>query len=118
MRELEQESGLVGRAEDLSKIAVCYFTNTKSDGTQFVAKVHIYRLDAWEGEARATEEMAEPTFFPIDNLPYESMMLADKEWVPRALAGGNIVVHAAYGPFQKELLSPVVIEDAGPQLHG
>ena len=109
LRELEQESGLVGSASDLLKIALCYFSNTKSDGTQFVAKVHIYTLSDWTGEPRATEEMSDPTFFPLDALPLQEMMPADKDWVPRALRGETMIVRASYGPFQKELLSPVEI---------
>lgn len=109
LRELEQESGLVGAVADLDKVAVCHFTNTKSDGTTMVATVHIYILRAWTGEPRATEEMADPRWFSVDSLPLDAMMPADKDWVPRVLAGERLIVRASYGPFQKELLSPVTI---------
>jgi 8-oxo-dGTP diphosphatase len=109
LREFTEESGLACSAADLSKVAVCYFSNTKSDGTKFVAKVHVYLLSSWTGTPEATEEMGEPTFFPINALPLDEMMPADAAWLPRAILGETMIVRASYGPFQKELLASVEI---------
>jgi ADP-ribose pyrophosphatase YjhB (NUDIX family) len=108
--ELNQECGLIGSPSRLVKVAVCYFKNTKSDSTIFVAKVHIYLLHDWEGEPHATSEMDTPTLFPFAELPLDRMMPADRHWVPRVLAGERLRVRAHYGPFQKELLSIVEID--------
>ncbi len=107
--ELEQEAGIVASPKDLVKVAVAYFHNTKTDGTSFIAKVHVYLLYEWDGEPFPTKEMSDPTLFSVDTLPLEKMMLADREWVPRALSGEKMLVFAKYGPFQKELIGPVVI---------
>lgn len=109
LRELSQESGLVGDEESLILIAVADFHNTKSDGEVFTCRVYTYTLSKWEGDAQATEEMADPSWFPIARLPIGEMMLADAEWLPRALTDGPIYVEAWYGPKQKELLRPVEI---------
>ena len=112
IRELEDESKLVASKLQLSKVAVCYFTNMKSDSTTFVSKVHVYLFQVGTEEPVSTDEMTEPTFFPFDKLPLDAMMPADRYWVPRILAGECLIVRASYGPFQKKLLGPVHIRTA------
>jgi hypothetical protein len=66
---------------------------------------------SWTGELRATKSMLTPTPFPMADLPLEEMMLADKEWVPIALSGRKIFIEAWYGPYQKTLLKPVIVNE-------
>jgi 8-oxo-dGTP diphosphatase len=113
VRELEEEtSGVIALPEDLEKIAEIDFHNTKSDGRNFVCKVHFYLVKKWQGEARETEEMLSPTWFDIDHLPLQKMMPADKKWLPVALSGKKIMASPKYGPFQKELLEDFKIKEA------
>lgn len=110
-RELNQESEEVVVAfEDLIPAAIVDFHNTKSDGETFVCRVYVYLAYKWSGEPKETREMLNPTEFDIDNLPFENMMLADKEWLPPVLNGEKIIASAEYGPWQKELLGPVKIK--------
>lgn len=115
IRELKEETGrnkaegVIALPEHLEKIAIVDFHNTKSDGETFVCRVHFYIVKKWDGEARETEEMIKPTWFEIDNLPFNRMMPADKIWFPVALSGRKIVAKACYGPFQKELIGDVEI---------
>jgi 8-oxo-dGTP pyrophosphatase MutT (NUDIX family) len=111
VRELLEESGVVGRPEDLEEMAIVYFHNTTSNGTNFTCKVHVYGLSRWEGAVKATGEMKDPTWFGLDNLPLKTMMPADAVWLPRALNGEKFIATAHYGPFQKELLGAVSFEE-------
>lgn len=112
LRELAEETrndqesagGITARIEDLQKVAVVDFHNTKADGTIFVCCVHFYFVFAWKGEAEETDEMAEPTWFDVNHLPFDEMMPADREFVPLLLAGKKVRGTVWYGPFQKELL--------------
>lgn len=116
VRELKEETGekenegIIALPEHLEKIATVDFHNTKSDGGTFVCMVHFYLVRHWEGEAQETGEMIRPTWFEINNLPFEQMMPADKIWLPIALSGKKMVAKARYGPFQKELIGDVEIE--------
>ncbi|MDO8442749.1 MAG: NUDIX domain-containing protein [bacterium] len=112
VRELKEETnGVIALPEDLEKIAEIDFHNTKSDGRNFVCKVHFYLVKKWQGEIQGTEEMLNPTWFDIENLPLEKMMPADKKWLPIALSGKKIKASPKYGPFQKELLEDFEIEE-------
>jgi 8-oxo-dGTP diphosphatase len=109
--ELLQESSVVASPKHLRKIAVIYIHNTNRSGETVRCKLHVYELRHWGGTPRETDthEMADPDWFPVDNLPFESMMLADPYWLPRALKGGltEAVVH--YGPWQMTLLKEPVV---------
>ncbi|KKU79037.1 MAG: Hydrolase [Parcubacteria group bacterium GW2011_GWA2_47_7] len=111
VRELEEESGIRAFASDLTKIAVIDFHNTKTDGTTFVARVHFYTVSSWKGEPQSTDEMTDPTWFPVGGLPLDEMMPADSVFLPVALSGKKIIGSAHYGPFQKELLGPVTFSE-------
>ena len=111
MRELREESGLVAREEHLEKIAVVDFHNTKSDGSTFIVKVHFFTVSQWTGEPKETREMITPTWFEIEDLPIDTMMLADAQFVPVALKGKKVIAEAHYGPYQKELIGDVLIQE-------
>ena len=55
--------------------------------------------------------MVTPTFFDIDDLPYDKMMPADKEFMPLILKGKKLLVKSYYTPFQKELKRKVEIRE-------
>lgn len=111
VRELEEETGgVIAKVEDLEKIAIVHFHNTKNDGKTFICKVHFYIVRKWTGEIQETDEMLKPTWFSINDLPLEKMMPADRHWLPIALSGKKIIAKASLGPYQQELLSEVEIE--------
>jgi 8-oxo-dGTP pyrophosphatase MutT (NUDIX family) len=111
IRELFEEAGILASSDDLEKVAEVHFYNTKSDGTVFVCKCHVYHLWTWKGEPKATNEMAEPTWFTLDKLPFDEMMPADSIWLPQTFNNKKIVATIHYGPFQKELIGPVLMKE-------
>lgn len=111
VREMAEETkrenedlGVVIDPGDLEKIAEIDFYNVKSDGGNFVCKVHVYLAEKWKGHPKESDEMSEPEWFEIDNLPLEEMMPADRKWLPPALSGKKIKASPKLGPFQRELL--------------
>ena len=111
VRELKEESGVIVNPRQLEKVAEMTFHNTKSDGSKFSCLVHVYFARSWKNEARESEEMITPRWFPFHQLPTNEMMPADAVWVPIILSGKRIVGEAWYGPKQKELLSEVLIRE-------
>lgn len=109
-RETKEESGVEIDSSSLEKVALVDFHNTKSDGTTFVCRVHVYLADKWRGVPKETEEMLMPTWFEIDNLPFDEMMPADIDWIPYIFKGKKIIAQAFLGPFQKERLAETKIE--------
>lgn len=110
VRELKEETGgVVASPDDLEQIAIVHFHNTKSDGKTFVCKVHFFLVHKWEGEVKETEEMIDPKWFSINDLPLDEMMPADKEWLPVALSGKKIIAKASLGPFQEKFLGDIEI---------
>lgn len=116
-REFQEEAGgAIVSPNNLEKIAVVDFHNTKSDGGTFVCRVHVFLAREWQGEASGTEEMATPTWFDVRNLPLGEMMPADKDWLPLALNGKKLITKAYLGPFQKEKLreTEIIFVDSFP----
>jgi 8-oxo-dGTP diphosphatase len=110
VRELEEEASVVALPENLEKIAVVDFHNTKSDGNTFVCRVHGYLVHKWSGEPKDTDTMINPTWFDIKNIPYGQMMPADVDFLPYALKGKKLKAKAYLGPFQREKLRETEIE--------
>ncbi len=110
LRELKEEVGVIASPDCLEKVAVVDFCNTKSDGSSFNCKVHVYLVSQWMGEPRMSDEMINPTWFDKEHLPLDEMLLADREWLPLVLSGKKIKAAAQYGPFQKTLLGKTEIQ--------
>jgi 8-oxo-dGTP pyrophosphatase MutT (NUDIX family) len=110
VRELEEEVGVHAAEEELEKIAIVDFHNTTTDGNTFVCRCHIYFVHRYTGEIKETEEMITPTWFDIDQMPYNKMMPADPDFLPHSLRGRKLRAKAYLGPFQKEKLKETEIE--------
>ncbi|MDP3004255.1 MAG: 8-oxo-dGTP diphosphatase [Candidatus Azambacteria bacterium] len=110
LRELKEEADIVTLPESLEKAAVVDFHNTKSDGSTFVCRVHVYLVSQWTGNPRVSDEMINPTWFSIERLPLDKMMPADRDWLPVVLSGKKIIATTKLGPFQKTLLGPVKLQ--------
>lgn len=112
IRELEEECSIRTLKDGIEKVAIMKFRNRTSDGFEFICTCHIFLIRKWKGEPKSSETMTDPTWFPVENLPIDKMMPADRLWLPPLLAGRKIIGMATYGPFQKELIGGVELEDA------
>ncbi|MEX1112275.1 MAG: 8-oxo-dGTP diphosphatase, partial [Candidatus Andersenbacteria bacterium] len=49
--------------------------------------VHVFEISEFSGTPTATLEMGEPTWFALDNIPYDQMWEDDAYWLPMLLEG-------------------------------
>lgn len=110
IRELHEEWDVTAKPADFEKVAIIDFDNTTIEGIDFICRVHVYLLRRWSGELRSTGEMDVPTWYPLDDLPLDEMMPADRVWFPLIMDGCKIEGRAKYGPHQQELLAPMKID--------
>jgi 8-oxo-dGTP diphosphatase len=84
-RELFEETGegIKTIPENLIPKAIIdfFFFDNISDEANF--SVAIYLIEKFEGEAYGTPEMQTPTWFPVSLIPYDEMLPADKDFVPK-----------------------------------
>ena len=110
LREFHEETGASISLEGLEKIGIVQFKNHKSDGSVFVCTVHVYTVSKWSGEIQSTEEMENPRWYSVADIPLEKLMRADPHWLPRMLAGEKGIAWAEYEPYQKALIGEVKFE--------
>jgi 8-oxo-dGTP pyrophosphatase MutT (NUDIX family) len=89
VRELEEESGLQARIEDLRKMAeISFFFPEVVDGS-WNQTVHVFLLDKWQGTPRESEEMGVEWHY-LHNLPFDRMWSSDRYWYPHIIHGRKI----------------------------
>ena len=87
VRELKEETGVQVRLVDLQRVGhLTFLFPEKPDWDQVV---HVFLARAWEGEPAESVEMV-PTWFAVDDIPYERMWDDDAYWLPRVLAGERV----------------------------
>ena len=88
VREFGEEcKGATIQRENLTKVGFIHFHN----GDKFEFKAHVFIADDINGEPQSSEEMTEPTWFSLSEIPpSEDFMDSDKHWIPRILAGEMI----------------------------
>ncbi len=88
VREVYEELALTVSAENLQYVARNEFF-VDGDSEQD-AMVHTYVARLFLGEPRESEELGTPTWFSIDNLPFERMWSSDSHWLLKALRGEKL----------------------------
>lgn len=56
---------------------------------EYSMHVFVFMTDSWQGEISETEELT-PSWFNIDNLPFEQMWADAPHWLSRVLAGEKL----------------------------
>eukprot|EP01129_Flabellula_baltica_P008633 TRINITY_DN3451_c0_g1_i2.p1 TRINITY_DN3451_c0_g1~~TRINITY_DN3451_c0_g1_i2.p1 ORF type:complete len:160 (-),score=26.71 TRINITY_DN3451_c0_g1_i2:73-552(-) len=87
IRECQEEIEVDVSACDLKKVGVLKFYYESNPKWNNVC--HVFITHQWTGVPSETEEM-NPHWFPIDEIPYESMWVDDKLWLPRVLNGHQV----------------------------
>ena len=80
LREFSQESGLVAKSYHAAGVLDFEFVEGP-----VLRRVHLFVIDAWEGELRETtpeDEIIELRWFNRHRMPYEQMFPADRYWFP------------------------------------
>lgn len=57
--------------------------------------VHVFIVRAWSGTPTETSEMR-PQWFPVSEIPYDTMWPADPYWLPTVLNGKNVQAYFTY----------------------
>ncbi|MDD4903282.1 MAG: 8-oxo-dGTP diphosphatase [Candidatus Bipolaricaulis sp.] len=84
VREVREECGLEVSPADLVPAGrLTFFFPFRPE---FDHDVHIFRVHAWRGEPRESEEMR-PKWFPVGEIPYDRMWQDDGHWLPAVLEG-------------------------------
>jgi 8-oxo-dGTP diphosphatase/2-hydroxy-dATP diphosphatase len=78
-RELLEEAGVI--ALSMRKMGILEF---EFRGQDEPLEVHVFRVDEFSGEPRASEEMT-PQWFHKNEIPYRHMWLDDQFWLPLLL---------------------------------
>lgn len=87
LRELQEESGVIGMPEHLEKVAEIEF----SFEGNLTFQCHVHVLRKWTGELRESNEMT-CHWFALEELPYDKMWVADRTWLPKVLEGKKLKV--------------------------
>lgn len=99
LRELTEEAGISADASVLDRAATLTFHFSGNPEWQ----VHVFRLNAWQGEPRESKEMR-PGWHDISNIPYSEMWAADRHWLPLVLSGKKISADVFYKDFSNDVL--------------
>jgi len=86
IRETQEEIGVT--PTEYTHVADINFKLGGFDATKQIAMA-VYIAKNYEGEIIETEEMR-PTWFNLDEIPYDRMFAADKIWMPEILNGKKI----------------------------
>jgi len=90
IREVEEESTIAIPASSLEKVAEIDFRfKDLPKDKDWNQEVHVFLVDTWSGVPRETEEMR-PEWYPVLDIPYDSMWTDDIFWLPHVLDGNLI----------------------------
>lgn len=88
IRETQEEIGITPLK--LEKVAHhTFWLPTLTDYNQQLV-THTFITRDWQGEPTESEEMA-PSWFHVNDIPYDHMWDDDRHWLPQVLAGDKLV---------------------------
>lgn len=90
LRELEEESGIIAKAYRKRAVIEFFFK-----GTDKVVEMHVFEVSEYSGEPQETEEMA-PRWFLKNEVPFDQMWPADRNWMPLFFEGKDFTGRAVF----------------------
>lgn len=111
IRELHEEVGVVVDPAQLSHRATIDFrfpTRPRWD-----AVVGVYVGERWTGPVQGSDEL-EPSWYDLDDLPFDRMWDDDRYWLPRVLRGERIDATITYDDTCSVVAEARITEVAGP----
>ena len=107
LREMREESGLQVCEGDFERVGRLNFLfPSQPDWSQVV---HVFLGTAWKGELTESDEMR-PAWFPVDDLPFESMWQDAVYWLPSILEGRRIQARFVFRS-DNESIAELMIQD-------
>ena len=104
--EVQEEVGLTIQEEHAKEVGVVVFHNEgKSD-----YHVHVFLVSDYSGALTESDEMKMPEggwWYPLENLPFESMLVSDRDWIPRALKGVHFTAQVYQSEDGTKLTQPI-----------
>lgn len=93
LRELKEETAeIICTKKDLEPHALINFT-LKTVDKDYLMQGFMYRLSNYSGNIRDTEEMKNPTWFPLNEIPYENMLVDNQVFLPLILKGEHFTLN-------------------------
>jgi len=87
IRELEEETGVQVREDDLQPVGrLTFLFPAKPEWSQ---KVHVFLATIWTGNPMESAEML-PAWFAVNEIPFGQMWQDAAHWLPRILAGERV----------------------------
>lgn len=102
IRELFDESKVVGKEEDLELVARINFFWPGNNTPYPDMVVYFFFLSVFEGEPQEGAEMGPPKWFMPREIPYNKMNGADKLFLPKLIAGEKLVWDIFHGKIQED----------------
>ncbi len=93
VREVEEESGLIVRPDELAHMAAITFLFPARPAWDQTADV--FATAAYLGEPAESEEIA-PRWFAVDDLPLDGMWDDARYWLPLVLAGRHVTAEVTF----------------------
>jgi 8-oxo-dGTP pyrophosphatase MutT (NUDIX family) len=94
IRELEEETSIRVREDDLVRMAhLTFLFPHKAEWSQVV---HVFLARSWTGEAVVSREIM-PSWFRVDEIPFERMWADCRHWLPPVLAGQRTRARFVFG---------------------
>jgi 8-oxo-dGTP pyrophosphatase MutT (NUDIX family) len=88
VRELDEEIGIQVPEHDLQRAAKITFRFPEKPEWDRV--VYVYIIRKWQGEIRNSDEV-NPSWYPVDEIPYQQMWADGAYWLPAVIAGRRII---------------------------
>ncbi len=93
IRELHEEAGVIVSPDDLEYLG--HLTFLFPSKPEWNERAHVFLVRKWDGEPVETREMR-PTWFALDQIPYDEMWDDYRYWLPRALQGRSVTARFVY----------------------
>jgi ADP-ribose pyrophosphatase YjhB (NUDIX family) len=100
IRELWEESGVVAK-----KYYECGVAEFIFEGKDLEVEMHVFKVLEYGGQPVETDEMSLPQWFERQNIPYDKMWPADKDWLELFFDGKDFSGRAVFDGDTNALIS-------------
>lgn len=110
VEEFDQEAGIRLQEKDFEKVGIMDFYKHYDNNSADLLRCEIFVVRNLEPELKETEEMANPTWFPISKIPFEKMIIGDDLWIGRILSGEKLLGEIHFNQDMTKIIEPAKIQ--------